>query len=98
MIKGSGLAEKDQTGTLVERNAPAIPSAIAAVTGKGGGAGGVFAAAGGLAGAFRGDKGSATAFLGPLGAVFSGRSEERRVGKECRARWGAYDEKQKRGA
>src|SRR5437870_13115204 len=24
-----------------------------------------------------------------------GRSEERRVGKECRSRWGAYDEKKK---
>src|SRR5689334_24061519 len=27
-----------------------------------------------------------------------GRSEERRVGKECRAGWAAYDEKKRRGA
>src|SRR5690242_21153504 len=28
-----------------------------------------------------------------LGSLGGARSEERRVGKECRCRWGAYDEK-----
>src|ERR1043166_3576429 len=34
--------------------------------------------------------GARTLALGPGGAVFVTRSEERRVGKECRSRWSPY--------
>src|SRR5438128_11280988 len=46
-------------------------------------------------GIIRGEGGEATAFAGDVTRAADCRSEERRVGKECRFRWSAYKGKRK---